>query len=430
MQINEYRNELLSESVYCARHSSGLEIRVLPQSDAQGAYALFAVKYGSIDTSVPDLNGSYKPIPEGTAHFLEHKLFESEDLDAFERFAKTGAQANAYTSFEQTAYLFKGSENIMKSLDILLDFVQKPYFTKQTVEKEQGIIGQEIVMYNDVADWVVMFNLLKALYVKHPVKIDIAGTVQSIAQIDDKLLYDLYNTYYNPSNMCLCVVGNVDKDEIFEKVENSIIRSGAKVPQREIFKEPEEVCQNYIEKRLPVNQSQFLFGIKEQALFDKNEGSQEVSLSDELAGQMLLEILAGSSSPLFKKLVENDLTDMNFSTEYFCGTGYSAFLFGGISRQPQKAVQMIKQEIENTKKNGIDKAAFERAKRKMYGNFVMNYNEQDSIAALLISLHFTGYEPFAEMHECKNMTLEKVTQRLNALNLEYSALSVVMPQSD
>ena len=203
MKISEIKNELLDESVFCGEHPSGLKVFVLPKKDYESAFALYGVKYGSIDTSIMNENGEYEAIPEGTAHFLEHKLFESEDLNAFERFAKTGASANAYTSFERTAYLFKSSSDITESLEILLDFVQNPYFTAETVEKEQGIIGQEIRMYQDQPGWQLMFNLLRALYGENPVRIDIAGTQESIARIDADLLHRLYKEFYNPANMAL-----------------------------------------------------------------------------------------------------------------------------------------------------------------------------------------------------------------------------------
>ena len=191
MQIKEIKNEQLGEMYYDISHPSGLKILVMPKSGYSGAYAIFATKYGSIDNMLPQPDGSYKKIPEGTAHFLEHKLFESEDLDAFERFAKTGASANAYTSFDRTGYLFSCTGNFKKNLEILLDFVQHPYFTQQTVQKEQGIIGQEIMMYKDVPDWEATFNLMRALYHVHPVRVDIAGSCESIAEITADLLYDL-----------------------------------------------------------------------------------------------------------------------------------------------------------------------------------------------------------------------------------------------
>lgn len=421
MKIKHISNEKLGESVYCARHKSGLEIRVMPKSGYSSAYAIFGVKYGSIDTAVQNENGEFEVIPEGTAHFLEHKLFESEDLNAFERFAKTGASANAYTSFEKTAYLFKGSENIEESIEILLDFVQNPFFTAQTVEKEQGIIGQEIRMYQDLPDWQVMFNLLRALYVSHPVRIDIAGTQESIAQIDADLLYRLYNNFYNPANMVLCVVGAVEPDEVFEIVDRCIKKSNSKVIERKFEKESGKPVQNYIEEHLSVAQKQFLLGFKEELT------QPLLSLEDEIATDIVLESLFGKSSPVFKRLLDDELIDMGFGTELFNGFGFSCVMIGGTSVNPEKAAEIIKEEINKAKKNGIDKAAFERAKRKLYGRYVMCYNDIDDTANMLMNLYFNGYEPFAELEACKNLTIEKAQKRLEAIKEEFSALSVVSP---
>ena len=309
MKIKQLTNEKLGETVYCATHSSGLEIRVMPKKGYTSAYAVFGVKYGSIDTAVKNENGEFETIPEGTAHFLEHKLFESEDLNAFERFAKTGASANAYTSFEKTAYLFKGSENIGESLEILLDFVQNPYFTQQTVEKEQGIIGQEIRMYQDLPDWQVMFNLLKALYSDHPVRIDIAGTQDSIAEIDADLLYRLYKNFYNPANMVLCVVGGIEPQEVFDIVERCIKKTEGKAAERKFVKESGIPVRKYVEQQLSVAQKQFLLGYKEEL------SEPMLTLEDEIASQLMVEIIAGKSSPLFKRLIDEELVDMGFGGE-------------------------------------------------------------------------------------------------------------------
>lgn len=421
MQIKQITNEKLGETVYCAKHSSGLEIRVMPKAGYTSAYAVFGVKYGSIDTAVKTENGEFETIPEGTAHFLEHKLFESEDLNAFERFAKTGASANAYTSFEKTAYLFKGSENIGESLEILLDFVQNPYFTQQTVEKEQGIIGQEIRMYQDLPDWQVMFNLLKALYSDHPVRIDIAGTQESIAKIDADLLYRLYKNFYNPSNMILSVCGAIEPQEVFDIVDRCIKSSDGKAAERKFVKESPLPVKNYIEEKLSVAQKQFLLGFKE----DLDEPL--LSLEDEIASQMLVEAIAGKSSPLFKKLIDEELIDMGFGGEMFNGFGFSCVMFGGTSKDPDKACEIIRNELNRCKAEGVDPAAFERAKRKFYGRYVMSYNDIDDVANLMMNLHFNGYEPFAELEACKNITLEKVQKRLEAIKNEASAVSVIVP---
>lgn len=421
MKFKKYTDKKLGETVFCGKHPSGLEIRVLPKEGYSSAYAVFGVKYGSIDTAVKNASGEFETIPEGTAHFLEHKLFESEDLNAFERFAKTGASANAYTSFEKTAYLFKGSENIEESLGILLDFVQNPYFTQQTVEKEQGIIGQEIRMYRDLPDWQVMFNLLKALYSKHPVRIDIAGTQDSIAKIDADLLYRLYENFYNPGNMVLSVVGGIDPEKVAEIVENGIKKTEGSECERRFEKEDAVPVQNYIEEKLSVAQKQFMLGFKEDI------SEPLLSLEDEIASQIMLEAVAGKSSPLFKKLLDAELVDMGFGSELFNGFGFSCVMLGGTSKDPEAAAAIIKEEFARLNAEGVDSAAFERAKRKFYGRMVMGYNDIDDTANLLMNLYFNGYEPFAEIEACKSVTLEKAQARLAKIKDEYSALSVIVP---
>lgn len=421
MKIKQLTNEKLGETVFCAVHPSGLEIRVLPKKGYNSAYAVFGVKYGSIDTAVHNDSGEFETIPEGTAHFLEHKLFESEDLNAFERFAKTGASANAYTSFEKTAYLFKGSDKIEESLEILLDFVRNPYFTQETVEKEQGIIGQEIRMYQDLPDWQVMFNLLKALYEKHPVRIDIAGTQDSIAEIDADLLYRLYKNFYNPANMVLCVVGAIEPEKVFEIVENNIRETDGRKIERKFEKESAKPVRDYIEQKLSVACKQFLLGYKEDI------SEPLLSLEDELASQIMLEAIAGKSSPLYKKLLDEELIDLGFGTELFNGFGFSCVMMGGTSADPDKTVSILRSEIKRMQKEGIDPAAFERAKRKTYGRMVMGYNDIDDTANLMMNLYFNGYEPFAELEACKNITLEKAQERLAVLKEKSSAVSVISP---
>ena len=421
MRIKEYRDEKLNEVVYCGKHSSGLEIIVMPKAGYDSAYALFAVKYGSIDTSIKREDGTFEDIPEGTAHFLEHKLFECEELDAFELFSRTGAYANAYTSFEQTAYLFKGSSRIDESLGYLLDFVQKPYFTAETVQKEQGIIGQEIRMYQDLPDWMVMFNLLRALYKSNPVRIDIAGTQESIAQIDDKLLYRLYDIFYNPSNMVLSIVGNVDPEQIFAQVDKAIIRKKQPVPERKFIKEPAKAVQDYIECKLSVGRKQFLLGFKE----DLKEPL--LSIEDEYATDIMIEALFGKSSPFFKRMLDEGLVSMDFSGSLFSGYGFSTIMIGGASDNPEAVADAIKKEIKNAKKHGIDPAAFERAKRKYYGRMVMGYNDIDDCSNLLASLYFNGCKPFDDMKTIQKVSLDKINERLAVISEKSSALSVIIP---
>lgn len=421
MKINEVKNERLGESVFCAEHPSGLKIFVLPKKDYESAYALYGVKYGSIDTSVKNENGEYETIPEGTAHFLEHKLFESEDLNAFERFAKTGASANAYTSFERTAYLFKSSSDIGRSLEILLDFVQNPYFTAETVEKEQGIIGQEIRMYQDEPSWQLMFNLLRALYAENPVRIDIAGTQESIAKIDADLLHRLYKEFYNPANMALCVVGCVEPEEVFDIVERCVKAEKGKPIERKFVPESARPVRDYIEERFSVAQKQFYLGYKEPLQ------KPLLTIKEEIATTVMLDAVFGKSSVLFKQLLEEELIDMGFSADIFNGYGFSCIMMGGTSKDPDAAVKLIKKGIANVRENGIDLAAFERAKKRNYGRMVMSYNGVSETADLLMSLYFSGNVPFAELDACRSLTLEDAESRLKLLCDECSAVSVISP---
>ncbi len=421
MKITQHKDELLGESVYTATHSSGLRIIVMPKENYDSAYAVFTVNYGSIDTFVQRENGTFKAIPEGTAHFLEHKLFESEELDAFELFSRTGAYANAFTSFDRTAYLFKGSSNISESLGYLLDFVQNPYFTAETVKKEQGIIGQEILMYQDLPDWVVMFNLLKLLYKKHPVSIDIAGTQESITKIDDKLLYSLYDTFYNPSNMCLTVVGAVDPGEVFGQVEKAIIRKKKPVPERKFDPDTPRSAKKYIEASLPVAQKQFLIGFRQELK------KPLLSLEDDYASNMLMSILFGRNSQFFKNALDEGLITMDFDASLFSGYGYCAYLIGGHGDDPEKVADLVRKEIARAKKEGISAEDFERAKRKTYGRMVTDYDDIEGMANLLTGLYFDGCKPFDEMKVFKKLTLAKVEARLKEINEKDGVLSVIIP---
>ena len=422
MKINEIKNELLDEKCYHIVNPTGLNIYVMPKPGYSGTYAVFGTNYGSIDTKILNKNGETVDIPEGTAHFLEHKLFESEDLDAFARYAKTGANANAYTSFDTTCYLFSCTGDFAASLKILLDFVQSPYFTEQTVSKEQGIIGQEITMYKDVADWEVLFNLLKALYHSHPVRIDIAGTVESIAEITAETLYDCYNNFYNLNNMVLAIAGNVDVDEIIGICDEMLKPCDEFKFKREPHDEPEAIVQNYIEEKLSVAAPIFSLGFKE------SYGLPKRSLKDRIANNILLEMLAGTTSELYNSLLEQQLINTSFGFEQFTGFGYAATIFNGESKNPQEVAKQITAQIEKIRKNGIDPEAFERIRRKLYGRAVMSFNDIDEIANDLVGAHFDGAGVFDDIEIYRTVTLEDVAEILNnTMRPEYAALSVINP---
>lgn len=422
MNIKEVKNELLNERYFDIDHPSGLKILVMPKENYSSSYAIFATKYGSIDTMIQMKDGSFKEIPEGTAHFLEHKLFESEDLDAFERFAKTGASANAYTSFDRTGYLFSCSANFKKNLEILLDFVQNPYFTQATVEKEQGIIGQEIDMYKDAPDWEVMFNCLRTMYHNLPVRVDIAGTQESIAKISAETLYGCYDNFYNLHNMVLAVAGNVSVDEVIEAADKMLKPVDGKMAQRKVIEEPKEVLDSYVEEKLSVATPQFMFGFKE------NWDTPERTAKEEVTMEILLDMLSGPSSELYRRLFDEKLINNSFGFEYFTGFGYSCVLFAGESTDPRRVADEIVEEIKTFRKNGFDAAAFERTKKKLYGRMIMGMNDVDGIANNMVVSYFADEDIFTDFDIYKTVTLDDVAKLFEkTLDEKYSVLSVIKP---
>lgn len=424
--IREVKSERLGESYFEIDHPSGLKILVYPKKNYAATYAVFGTRYGSIDTEFR-LNSEEKftCVPEGIAHFLEHKLFESEDLDAFERYAKTGASANAYTSFDKTCYLFSCTGKFQESLEILLDFVTHPYFTEKTVQKEQGIIGQEIQMCRDEAGWEALFSLLRAMYKTHPVRIDIAGTVESIAEITPELLYKCYETFYNFSNMVLCVAGNVTPDEVLSVADRLLKPQKPIEIERKFHREPREVAESYTEETLSVAFPIFSLGFKEAV------ETPERSLREILISDIILEAVAGKTSAFYSELLEAGLINTSFESEYFCGYGYAAWIFTGESPDGREVQKRITARIRALQESGISKADFERIRKKLYGRSIMQFNDIDGIANAMVSAYFCKEGLFDETEILQSLTLDEVNARLRtALQTDCASLSVIKPEGE
>jgi len=417
----EFFESDIGESYVKATLDSGLRIFISEKPQYNSCYALFGTKYGSIDTTF-EVNGSKISVPEGIAHFLEHKLFESEDGDAFTKYAATGAYANAFTSFDKTCYLFSCSNKFYENLDILLNFVQSPFFTEETVKKEQGIIGQEIKMYDDSPGWRVMFNMLSSMYRNHPVKIDIAGTVESIAQIDYNLLYECYNTFYNPSNMFICIAGNIDSDECLKFIEERIKPSNPLEIVRIKPDEPDEIVTEYVVQALEVAQPMFCFGYKE--LID----TPEKNTKEKIISSLLLEIIAGDASPLYKELINEGLINDEFDSEHFCGNGYSALIFEGESSDPKKVAEAIKAEVTRLKNEGIDKKLFSAVRSAMYGGAIRIFNNVDGIAMNLVECAMNDCNLFDDIKYLRAITIDDLQRKLSTLNNDNTVLSVINPK--
>ena len=422
MELQKISGGSVGDFYYTGAHPSGLRVFLYPKEKSSTTYAIFSTKYGSIDSCFQRSDEpAPETVPEGIAHYLEHKLFESEDGDAFQRYAETGASANAYTSFENTSYLFSCTDRLYDSLEILLDFVQSPYFTEETVRKEQGIIGQEIKMYDDDPQWRVMFNYLRAMYHAHPIRQDIAGTVESIAQIIPDHLYRCYRTFYNLHNMAFVLAGSFDVDRVCQLLDQMLKPSDPVTVRRVFPEEPATVARPRVEEALSVALPLFQFGYKLPGTAPRGE-------KDLAAAEVLLEVLASEASPLFRRLLDSGLVnESSFASEFFEGEGYATLMFGGESNDPEAVAAAITEELLRLRKEGIDPAAFERSRRSLYGQNLAALNSTASIANAILSLTFKGRELFSYIHALAGITVADVEQFLAGLPLEQQVLSIVKP---
>ena len=290
---------------------SGLTVIVRPMPGYSSTHVIFATRFGSIDRDFR-LDGKEVHLPAGVAHFLEHKMFEDQDGDAFAKYAKTGANANAFTSFDRTCYLFTATQQLDESLDVLLGMVTHPYFTEQTIAKEQGIIGQEIKMYDDSPDWRLITGLFECLYHSHPIRSDIAGTVESIAEITPEMLYDSCKAFYAPGNMVLAAAGNTTMEQILAACE----RHGLTEPRtaegvRRLWT-PEPMTLAAAEKtlKMPVSKPCFGVGFKEEPL-------PSGDLRTEALYDLILSCITGGMSPLYRRLYDEGLVNPGFGGQSF-----------------------------------------------------------------------------------------------------------------
>ncbi len=423
MSFEIYENKNIRERYYYKKHKSGLDIYVIPKNHGTG-YAVFGTRFGSIDNHFK-VNGEEITVPDGIAHFLEHKMFENEDgIDTFKRYAEYGASANAYTSSDITVYLFSTTESMGENLRILLDFVSHPYFTKETVDKEQGIIGQEIRMYDDNPNWRLYFNMLRALYKNHPVKIDTAGTVETIAEITAETLHKTYAAFYNLHNMALCVCGDFPPEEV-EKACDEILKEAPILDIERIYpEEPREVNEKEICERMQVSMPMFAVGIKDGVQFESGASLAKKSAE---AG-IILRILFGRGSDFYSRLYAEGLINSSFSASFDAHTAFSYAEISGLSRDPDRVYAEIRAEIARYIEKGIEKEEFERAKRALYAGCVRVFDSTDDIANSFLSYLFCGCNLLDEADSVAKVTLEDVNARLRtAFPDEAFTISKVLP---
>ena len=420
MQIIE--NLQVKEKLYIEKLENGLTVMIIPKTGIRKKYVMWATHYGSIDNKFV-IPGEEKAteVPDGIAHFLEHKMFEQENgTNSLDVLTALGVNANAYTTTNYTTYLFEATDNFYKALDELMDYVQHPYFTDENVEKEKGIIAQEINMYNDYPDWEVYMNALKCMYKNNPIIIDIAGTVESIQKIDKDILYKCYNTFYNPSNMLMCFCGDFNPEDLIKEVKNRLVE---KKPQGEIKRIYQEEPANIVEKRkeqtMEVSMPLFVVGIK-----DKLE--KENIVKKHIAIEILLNMLIGKSSDLYKDLYQEELLISEPFVEYEFGEDYAHVAISGVSKDPDKILEKLLEQINKMKKEGIKEEDFNRIRNMLYGNAVKEFNSVSDIARMFVTDYFKGINSFDYLETYKQITMEYAKQVLeDTFKDENTVISII-----
>ena len=379
---------------------SGLTVLVRPMPGYSGTHVIYATRFGSIDRDFR-VDGREVHLPAGVAHFLEHKMFEDEDGDAFAKFAKTGANANAFTSFDRTCYLFTATEQLDESLDVLLGMVGHPYFTEQTIAKEQGIIGQEIKMYDDSADWRLITGLCECLYHSHPIRSDIAGSCESIAEITPGMLYDCCEAFYAPGNMVLAAAGNTTMEQVLA----ACARHGLLDPrpeervQRLWADEPMTLAAAEKRIRMPVSKPCFGLGFKEAPLAPDD-------LRSEMLYDLVLCCICGGMSPLYRRLYDSGLTNPGFGGEVLRVDGCCCILFTGESDEPDTVKQLLLDEIEQVRRAGIDREVFTLCKNEKYGQLIENLENVEDSASQMADFALSGQTVAQQISMLAGLTAE------------------------
>ena len=418
--------EKLGEKVYRHTCENGLAIVIVPKRDFAKSYAFFATQYGGLDMKFR-LNGEWKETPAGVAHYLEHKMFDTKEGNAMQELAKLGAEPNAFTADAMTGYYFESTEHFEESLRILLSFVSVPYFTKESVAKEQGIIGQEIRMVEDNPSWQVYSNVLKGLYKNHPARIPIAGSVESIADITAETLYDCHKAFYDPSNMVLCVVGNVDPEHIVDVV-NEVIPAGSKPEIERDYGEEEtsSVAMEKVETTMEVSLPMFLCGFKcAPALHGDAYARQE------LIGSMACDVLFGESTPLYNRLYADGTVNGTFGGGYELLPGVSFVVAGGESAEPEKVQDAILEEAKRIVAEGVDPALYQQVRKSTYGSLLRAMNSFENIAIGSTEAYFHGVDYFDFPRIFEEITPEDIQQFIGDYMVrERATLSIVHPKQE
>ncbi len=422
--MKEFFYERIGEEVCRERLTNGLEVCVVPKPGYAKKYAFVSTRYGGMDTRFL-LDGKWLDTPAGIAHYLEHKMFDTREGNALQELAKNGAEPNAFTANAMTAYYFDSTEHFEENLRILLSFVSIPYFTDESVAKEQGIIGQEIRMIEDNPDWQIYTRMLRALYKNHAARTSIAGTVESISHITAQTLYDCHKAFYTPANMILTVVGDVDPVHIADMANRVLPKLSGPVIERDYGVEPEDVAEKETAMEMEVSAPQFLVGFK---CAPAAEGDDYMRAT--ILGDMASDILLGESSPLYQRLYEQGLINPSFGGAFEMMPGVAYLYAGGDSKDADAVTDAILKEAARIAAEGVDEDYFQRIRKASFGANLRGLNSFENIAVTLTEGYFHSYDPFKFPEVFDSITPEDIAAFLKAnVTPERMAVSRIVPKA-
>ena len=398
-------NNKIKETMYIEKLDNGLTVIVVPKKGEQKKYIIWGVNFGSVDNKFM-IDDEIIKIPDGIAHYLEHKMFEQKSgINSLDTLSSLGVNANAFTTNNFTAYLYECTDNFYPALDEFMNYVQNPYYTAENVEKERGIIEQEISMYDDEPEWQLYMNAMKLMYHKNPIRIDIAGTKETIAEIDETTLYKIYNNFYVPENMVIVVCGDFEPEKILQEIKNRItLKMLNKKITRICENEPEEIFEKKKVVQMEISRPIFMIGYKVK--------NTENMVKKDLALEILSNIIFGSSSDLYKKLYEEGLILSEFEFDFEYARDYAHFIIQGSSDNPEKVISEIKNELDFFLNQGIKEEDFIRIKKKVYGDLVKTYNDVQSIGNAVVSNYFKNINIFDFFEEFDSLSKEYVEEIL------------------
>ena len=416
----------IGEEVIWVTLDNGLPVCIVPKKGFSRRYALFATRYGGMDMRFR-LNGRWLDTPAGIAHYLEHKMFDTEDGNALQELAMNGAEPNAFTSNAITCYYFDSTEKFYENLEILLSFVSVPYFTDESVEKEQGIIGQEIGMIEDNPEWQVYKQLMQSLYHTSPARTPVAGSVESIREITAQTLYDCHRAFYTPANMCLVVVGDVEPQQVLDIARRVLPKDSGELIERDYgAEEPTEAARAYAEERMEVSMPSFLVGFKCPPQHGGEEQHRFAAI-----GELACDVLMGESSPLYARLYAEGLINGSFGAAFDLLPGASYVYAGGDSKDPQAVAEAILAEAQRLVREGVDEDYYKRIVNANFGAALRELNSFESIAVSMAEGRFQGYDPYRFPEIYDSITAADVLAFLREnVTRSHMALSVIAPKEE